>query len=120
MDAMKQNMMWDGWFHVAMLVLTTVGVYLLLRDAREGASLPGASAFTGLLLLGWGTFNLVEGVIDHLVLNIHHVRDLPAHVPMYDWLFVAIGGVGLMGIGWLLSRGSRTAGSSALVADRRF
>ena len=28
-----------------------------------------------MLLLGWGVFNLVEGVIDHQILQIHHVRD---------------------------------------------
>jgi uncharacterized membrane protein len=37
------------------------------------------------MILGWGLFNLVEGVIDHHLLNIHHVRDMPFHVPAYDW-----------------------------------
>ena len=112
MDAMKQNMAWDGWFHVATLVLTTVGVYMLLRDAREGVALPDAGAFTGQLLLGWGAFNLVEGLIDHHLLDLHHVRDLPAHVPLYDWLFLGIGGVGLIVLGWLLSQRSGTRSPS--------
>ena len=107
MEAMKQNMAWDGWFHAATLVLTVVGVYLLARDAREGVAIPGAGALTGLLLLGWGIFNLVEGVIDHHLLGIHHVRDMPSHVPLYDWLFLGIGGVGLIVLGWLMSRGAR-------------
>lgn len=104
MAAMRQNMAWDGWFHAATLALTVAGVYLLLRDARDGTPLPGAAAFTGQLLLGWGIFNLVEGVIDHHLLGIHHVRDVPQHVPLYDWLFLAVGGVGLVAIGWLLAR----------------
>jgi uncharacterized membrane protein len=29
----------------------------------------------GLLLAGWGVFNLVEGVIDHHLRGVHHVRD---------------------------------------------
>jgi len=29
--------------------------------------------FFGALMLGWGMFNLVEGVIDHHILGIHHV-----------------------------------------------
>lgn len=106
MEAMKQNMVWDGWFHVATLVFTVAGAYLLLRDARAGVPLPGTGAFTGQLILGWGIFNLVEGLIDHHLLGIHHVRDMPAHVPLYDWLFLGIGGVGLIVLGWLMSRGT--------------
>jgi hypothetical protein len=32
----------------------------------------------GVLLAGWGGFNLVEGLVDHQLLGNHHVRDLPA------------------------------------------
>jgi uncharacterized membrane protein len=104
MEAMKQNMAWDGWFHVATLLLTLVGVYRLLGEARAGVQLPRPSAFTGQLLLGWGIFNLVEGVIDHHLLGLHHVRDVPVHVPVYDWIFLGVGGLGLIALGWFLSR----------------
>jgi uncharacterized membrane protein len=107
MDAMKQNMVWDGWFHLATLALTVIGVYALLRDARAGSALPAPSVFTGQLLFGWGLFNLVEGIIDHHILNLHHVRDLPVHVPLYDWIFVVLGGVGLTALGWWLARSAR-------------
>ncbi|HYD51370.1 MAG TPA: DUF2243 domain-containing protein, partial [Gemmatimonadaceae bacterium] len=80
------------------------GVFMLLRHARAGAALPGAGAFTGQLLLGWGIFNLVEGLVDHHLLGIHHVRDIPTHVPLYDWLFLGLGGLGLILLGALLSR----------------
>ena len=30
--------------------------------------------FAGSLALGWGLFNLVEGLIDHQLLGIHHVH----------------------------------------------
>ena len=104
MDAMKANMAWDGWFHAATLLLTVVGVYLLLRDAHAGRRLPDTRALTGQLLLGWGAFNLGEGIVDHHLLQLHHVRDLPVHVPLYDWLFLAIGGAGLLALGWWLAR----------------
>jgi len=99
MEAMQRNMTWDGWFHAAVWVLTLIGVYWLLQDGRRGTPLPSPKAFTGLLILGWGLFNLVEGVIDHHLLGLHHVRDLPAHVPLYDWMFLGIGGVGLILLG---------------------
>lgn len=104
MEAMADNMRWDGLFHAAVWVMTVVGVYWLLADARRGEPLPDGKAFTGLLILGWGLFNLVEGIVDHHVLELHHVRDLPAHVPLYDWLFLGIGGLGFILLGWALSR----------------
>src|SRR3954453_18485319 len=58
LKSMRQNMRWDGLFHAVVWVLTVLGVYRLLLDARAGKSLPGPRAFTGLLFLGWGLFNL--------------------------------------------------------------
>jgi len=80
------------------------GASAVTLPVRRTSIIPGTRAFTGQLILGWGIFNLVEGVIDHHLLEIHHVRDMPAHVPLYDWLFLGIGGVGLIVLGWLLSR----------------
>lgn len=108
-EAVRQNMLWDGSFHLATLLLTVAGVFLLLGDARDERPMPSASAFAGLLLLGWGLFNLVEGLVDHHLLGIHHVRDMPAHVPIYDWLFLGLGGLGFIALGWILWRGERTA-----------
>jgi uncharacterized membrane protein len=112
MEAMSQNMRWDGWFHAATLTLTLVGVYLLLRDAHRRIALPTNVAFSGQMLFGWGLFNLVEGLIDHHLLGIHHVRDLPQHVPAYDWIFLGVGGLGFLLLGWLLFRRGRVAGDT--------
>jgi uncharacterized membrane protein len=102
--ALKQNMAWDGVFHLAVWVCTVFGVFWLLADARRGAALPHPARFSGLLILGWGLFNLVEGLIDHHLLGLHHVRDLPQHVPLYDWLFLLVGGLGFIGLGYILYR----------------
>jgi uncharacterized membrane protein len=82
MEAMGQNMVWDGLFHAAMWVITLIGVYLLWADSSRRSRDETASNFTGQLIFGWGGFNLLEGVIDHHLLNLHHVRDLPVHVPL--------------------------------------
>jgi uncharacterized membrane protein len=104
MDAMQRNMTWDGLFHAATWVLVVAGVFLLARDARLGRPIPPAWRLTGQLLLGWGVFNLVEGVIDHHLLDLHHVRDLPVHVPAYDWIFLVVAGIGLTALGWSMAR----------------
>jgi uncharacterized membrane protein len=103
LDAMQQNMRWDGLFHAFTWVVTVLGVYLLLGDARSGRVLPDYRVLTGQLVLGWGVFNLVEGLIDHVILGIHHVRDLPVHVPAYDWIFLLVGGVGYLVVGFFIT-----------------
>jgi uncharacterized membrane protein len=102
MSAMSQNMVWDGLFHLATWTITLLGVFMLWKDARTGTAVESASAFAGQLIFGWGAFNLVEGIVDHHILNLHHVRDMPAHVPAYDWVFLAVGGVGLIALGLTL------------------
>lgn len=104
MDAMRTNMTADGLFHAAVWIVTFAGVFTLWSAGRSGAPLPPLRAGTGWMLMGWGGFNLVEGVIDHHLLNLHHVRDLPVHVPALDWLFLLVGGVGLLLAGWAMAR----------------
>lgn len=91
MAAMRFNMLWDGLFHAAMWLVTVAGIWMLWGDRQRTAPTP--SVFGGQLLLGWGGFNLLEGLVDHHLLNLHHVRDMPHHVPLYDWVFLAVGGL---------------------------
>jgi uncharacterized membrane protein len=104
MEAMRANMRADGWFHAATWLVTAAGVALLWKAARAPGPLPPTRWFVGLLLLGWGGFNLVEGVIDHHLLQLHHVRDLPVHVPAYDYAFLLVAGVLPTVVGWMLTR----------------
>lgn len=64
MDAMSYNMVWDGVFHAGVWLVTFVGVFLLWSAAYRRAAIPTLGAFIGQLFLGWGLFNLVEGIID--------------------------------------------------------
>ena len=102
-----QNMRWDGLFHLATLLLTVVGVLMLWREGRRNTAPATLRALLGQMILGWGIFNLVEGIVDHHVLELHHVRDIPAHVTAYDWTFIVVGGVLFILVGWLMSRSKR-------------
>jgi uncharacterized membrane protein len=105
MDTMAFNMRWDGLFHAATWVITFTGVWMLWAEQRIAA--PDARRFAGQLILGWGTFNLVEGVVDHHLLQLHHVRDMPVHVPAYDWAFLLTGGLVMIALGAWLGRAGR-------------
>jgi uncharacterized membrane protein len=78
---------------------------LLVRAIGAGAPWSGR-LLVGLALAGWGTFNLVEGVIDHHVLGIHHVK---AGAPVLDLAFLAVGGLLLIGGLALARAGEREA-----------
>jgi uncharacterized membrane protein len=96
MEAMKRNMAADGWFHMATWLVTLVGLFLLWSAVRGAGRLPSTRSLCGYMLVGWGAFNLAEGIVDHHLLELHHVRDLPLHVPLYDWIFLFVGGVGFI------------------------
>lgn len=67
------NMFWDGVFHAFTWVMTVAGLAVLWKAIKKDDVLKSGSALFGAMLLGFGIFNFVEGIIDHLVLQIHHV-----------------------------------------------
>jgi uncharacterized membrane protein len=107
---LEMNTLWDGLFHLGTYVLTIAGLWMLTRVLGDGdRAVPwSTSAFLGLLLIGWGAFNVVEGLIDHHLLGIHHVRT-GANQTTWDLGFLAWGALMVAG-GWFLRRhGSRSA-----------
>lgn len=107
-DAMRVNMTWDGLFHALTWLITLAGI-LLLRSAAARDPIPSLRAFAGQLILGWGLFNLVEGVIDHQILGLHNVREVPNYTA-YNLAFLAVGGGLCILIGWLLMRADGRVG----------
>jgi uncharacterized membrane protein len=101
LQAMQQNMAADGWFHLATWAVTIAGVFVLWSAVRGPGRLPSTRSFAGFLLIGWGAFNIAEGVVNHHLLGLHHVRDLPTHVAFYDWAFLILSG-GLVLLGFVL------------------
>ena len=106
MDAMRINMLWDGIFHAFVWLVTFTGILMLWRAARQGEAIPSGRALAGQLLLGWGLFNLIEGIIDHQILQTHYVREGPEY-QIYNLTFLAIGGVLFIVLGWLLMRNAQ-------------
>jgi uncharacterized membrane protein len=97
-EDLETNTLADGLFHAAAWALTVGGlVTLLVRgDDRE---VPGRGRrVLGGLLIGWGGFNLVEGIIDHHLLGLHHVRPGPDEA-LYDLGFL-IWGAAMVLLGW--------------------
>jgi uncharacterized membrane protein len=103
---MEINMFWDGLFHAFTWLVTAVGLAMLFRAGRRADVPWSGRTLVGSMLFGWGLFNLVEGVIDHHILNVHHVVERLG-VSVWDWTFLGVGGVGFMLAGWAIIRSAR-------------
>ena len=90
---LKANVVGDGLFHVLAVCLSLAGMYFLWTALRPPVSPWSTTMFAGLLLTGFGVFNLVEGVIDHHILEIHHVRQNSDHQAAWDLGFLAVNAV---------------------------
>jgi uncharacterized membrane protein len=103
--SMKTNMVWDGLFHAFTWVMTVVGLGLLWR-AGQHANVPWSTrTFAGSLVLGWGMFNLVEGIIDHQILGLHHLHPGEGQLA-WDIGFLVFGVLQIVA-GWALVHGGR-------------
>ena len=103
---LRINTLADGLFHAVTYIFTVLGVALLWRALRAGEGVT-ARQLIGLALLGWGLFNVVEGVVDHLLLGIHHVNET---VPQDQWIWwdlaFLLWGAAMIAVGWRLWGGS--------------
>ena len=72
---LEVNTLADGFFHLATWGLVLAASIAAISAWRQGRLAPNWSFHFGLVLTGWGIFNVVEGLIDHQILGVHHVRD---------------------------------------------
>ncbi len=107
---LETNTLWDGLFHLSTWIATTVGLWMLWKRGRQGAVWAGRHLL-GLMLAGWGTFNLVEGTVDHHILGLHHVK-AGEYQGILDLAFLALGAVLLVG-GLLMARAGERAARNA-------
>ena len=100
---LEKNTLVDGFFHLSTWIVVALAMTLTLRKWKDDKLAPPWRAHFGLLLVGWGAFNLVEGVIDHEILAIHHVRDDFGGPIGWDLGFLAFGLVRVV-VGLALTR----------------
>ena len=95
------NMFWDGIFHAFTLVVTFIGVILLWKLLWRKDIDRSGNLLAGGLLLGWGVFNIIEGVIDHHILKLHNVKEISMNTDAWNYGFLGFSVV-LLITGWLL------------------
>ncbi|HEY0521983.1 MAG TPA: DUF2243 domain-containing protein [Stellaceae bacterium] len=84
----------DGLFHVAMYVVAAAGLWMLWRD-RDRFSSASEGAAGGVLLadflIGFGVWHIVDAVLFHWILRIHHIRMDSDNYLLWDVLLFALG-----------------------------
>jgi uncharacterized membrane protein len=103
---LELNTVGDGLFHLLDWLLTLTGIFLLWQAGRQPNVPWSGQTFAGALLMGSGLFNIIEGIIDHHILGIHHLKSGP-HEFLWDIGFL-IAGVLLAVVGWQMIRIAQT------------
>lgn len=81
----------DGIFHLAVTITLVAGGILLWLAGNPANLSRGIRALVGGFLVGGGAFNLIEGIINHHLLQIHRVRPGDPNALFYDLAFLASG-----------------------------
>ncbi|MDB5891812.1 MAG: hypothetical protein JWP47_2643 [Polaromonas sp.] len=102
---LKVNTLADGLFHASTYVFVVWGLVVLWRKARLRHFKWSAALLLASILMGFGIFNLVEGIINHQILGLHHVNET---APRHQWLYWDLGflawGAAMLLAGWMMSR----------------
>lgn len=102
---LEVNTLWDGLFHALTYVAVVAGLALLWRSSRLTHVPWSTRLLIGLLLIGWGSFNLIEGTINHQILGIHHVNETTPRDQRVWWdLGFLLWGFAMLIGGWSLAR----------------
>ncbi|SEW00804.1 DUF2243 domain-containing protein [Natrinema salifodinae] len=117
----RLNVLADGLFHLATYLFTILGVVLLSRAWRFHPVPKSGRTLLGATIMGWGAFNLVEGIVNHHLLGIHHVWPAgPGPLLLWDLAFLLWGALFLIG-GYLVIRtdgaARPTASDDAIATD---
>ncbi|MFZ3578485.1 DUF2243 domain-containing protein [Virgibacillus sp. DJP39] len=102
----KLEIITDGLFTIVFSILLIWGGIKIFQDARNGKLGYSLKTFVGGIFVGGGAFNLVEGIVDHHILQVHRVRPAAENPLIYDLAFLAFG-VLLVTIGFLIKRKSQ-------------
>jgi uncharacterized membrane protein len=118
-ENLELNTFWDGVFHSATYIFVVIGLFLLWRSAQKRHLYWSSKLLIGSVLIGFGAFNVVEGLIDHHLLGVHHVNEL---VEPRFWLWWDLGfiiwGLTMLIVGWLMLRSGQQASEAVATGTR--
>ncbi|MBY4617955.1 DUF2243 domain-containing protein [Rhizobium sp. 18T] len=107
MENLELNRFWDGVFDSATYIFVLSALFILWRSARHSHFKWSTRELAGTMLMGFGLFNLVEGVVYHQVLGLHHVNETVERSSWISWdIGFLIWGAAMVALGWVAARRS--------------
>lgn len=86
-------------------IFIVAGLAILWRESRRRHIRWSRKLLTGTLLIGFGAFNVIEGLIDHQLLGIHHANETVAREYWIYWdAGFLLWGAAMVIVGWWLLR----------------
>jgi uncharacterized membrane protein len=91
---LRTNLLADGLFSLAMVVLAGVGAGLVWRAERSTTAPLALRPVAGVAVVGLGAFDLFDVVVNHALLGAHHALSRGGAYDPY-WAVVSLGVVGV-------------------------
>ena len=88
LENLELNTFWDGVFHSATYLVVVAALFVLWRTAKTKRIYWSTRLFVATLLIGFGAFNVTEGLLNHHLLGLHHVNET---VPTVHWIYWDLG-----------------------------
>ena len=97
------NMFWDGIFHAFCLIIVITGIILLWKIMQKRIVVTSGKFLMGGILSGWALFNIIEGIINHHLLQLHNVMEFSYNPHVGNWIFLGISII-LLVVGYIFIR----------------
>ena len=109
MESLQMNILHDGVFLAFSLIITIFGIIFLWYSQSSKDKdylLSYKRSFIGLVFIGFGGFNTIEGIINHHILQMHHVIEV-ADPFVFDLTFLVIGGLVFLILGAIMLKSQK-------------
>ncbi|MGF7160860.1 putative membrane protein [Rhodoligotrophos appendicifer] len=111
---LRMQVLWDGYFHALMYLIAAIGLWGLWKAHSRAGDAWDRRAWGrqlgGALLIGFGLWHVVDGILSHWVLGIHRIKLDSPNPLVWDLIWLFVFGVAPALLGWLLVRGGGRPG----------
>lgn len=99
----------DGVFHLLMYIIALIGLVMLWQSRASLTRSNEDRVLVGNALIGFGVWHIMDALLFHWTLGLHHIRMDSENWLLWDILWVVVFGVAFVVSGWRLRYRARTS-----------